>query len=118
MTVIDSHTHCFPDALAPRALSKLESNEALTPRCDGTRDGLLAVLDRDGVDQCFVLNIATNAHQQDKVNEFATQINRYQKSDLFIRFDPSRLSGYPRGGKTNQGGRSIRRQAASGFYGI
>lgn len=78
MTVIDSHTHCFPDALAPRALSKLESNEALTPRCDGTRDGRLAVLDRDGVDQCFVLNIATNAHQQDKVNEFATQINRYQ----------------------------------------
>ena len=23
---IDAHTHCFPDALAPRALAKLETN--------------------------------------------------------------------------------------------
>ena len=75
---IDAHTHCFPAALAPRALAKLETNDALYPRCDGTLNGLLAVLDRDGIDKCFVLNIATNPHQQDKVNEFAVSINRYQ----------------------------------------
>ena len=75
---IDSHAHCFPDSLAPRALSKLETDEALHPRSDGTLEGLLSILDRDGIDQCFVLNIATNAHQQDKVNEFAVSINHYQ----------------------------------------
>lgn len=76
---IDAHTHCFPEALAPRALAKLEATEELLPRCDGTVDGLLAVLDRDGIDRCFVLNIATNPHQQNKVNEFAVSINHYKK---------------------------------------
>ena len=76
--IVDAHTHCFPNALAFRAFFKLKANDALFPRCDATADGLLSVLDRDGVDKCFVLNIATNAHQQDHVNEFAAQINHYQ----------------------------------------
>ena len=75
--IVDAHTHCFPNALAPRALSKLKANDALFLRCDATADGLLSVLDCDGVDKCFVLNIVTNAHQQDHVNEFAAQINHY-----------------------------------------
>ncbi len=76
--IIDSHAHCFPDALAPRAIAKLAPDYNPTPIFDGTVDGLLAALDRDGIDRCFVLNVATNAHQQDKVNAFAAQINRYR----------------------------------------
>lgn len=75
---IDAHTHCFPDALAERAIGKMSVNDSLFPRCSGTLAGLLSVLDRDGIDACFVLNIATNAHQQDKVNAFAETINHYE----------------------------------------
>ena len=62
----------------PALFLKLKANDALFPRCDATADGLLSVLDRDGVDKCFVLNIVTNARQQDHVNEFAVQIHHYR----------------------------------------
>jgi len=73
--IIDTHTHCFPDALAPRAISTLASGSHEPPHTDGTVGGLLASMDRYGVDKSFVLNIATNPHQQDNVNKFAVSIN-------------------------------------------
>lgn len=73
--IIDSHTHCFPDFLAPRAIAKLSGGSGEKPRTDGTLCGLIASMEQFGIDKSFVLNIATNAGQQDNVNKFAKEIN-------------------------------------------
>lgn len=74
--VIDFHTHCFPTAIAARAIDKLAfASGGLQPSTDGTVDGLRARMRTDGVDVAVVMNIATNAHQQQKVNDFAASIN-------------------------------------------
>lgn len=72
--IIDFHTHAFPDALAPRAIAQLTINAAAsgyTPLTDGTVDGLTASMDRAGITRSVVCNIATNARQMHKVNDFA-----------------------------------------------
>ena len=69
--LIDFHTHAFPDALAPRAIGTLAERAHMTPETDGTVSALLTRMDEWHVDRAVVLNIATNAHQQTKVNRFA-----------------------------------------------
>ncbi len=76
MTVIDFHTHAFPDKLAPRAVAQLTVNAAASgykPRTDGTVGDLIASMDKAGITRSVVCNIATNAHQMPKVNDFAIQ---------------------------------------------
>ena len=77
--IIDFHTHAFPDSLAPRAIAQLTINAAAsgyTPLPDGTVDGLIASMDTAGVTRSVVCNIATNAHQMTKVNDFALSCTR------------------------------------------
>lgn len=74
--LIDFHTHCFPDPVAAKAIPKLAGIGGLTPFTDGTKDGLLRELDRCGVSHAVCLNIATNTHQQPKVNDFALTLER------------------------------------------
>ncbi len=74
--LIDFHTHCFPDKIAPRAIEKLSfASGGLEPYTDGTVGGLKRSMKHSGVDACVVLSIATNAHQQKSVNDFAADIN-------------------------------------------
>ncbi len=80
-TIIDFHTHAFPDALAPRAIAQLAATAAAcgyVPHTDGTVGGLLASMDRAGIARSVVCNIATNAHQMRKVNDFALETLRTQ----------------------------------------
>jgi predicted TIM-barrel fold metal-dependent hydrolase len=73
-TIIDFHTHAFPDILAPRAIAQLTINAASSgyvPLTDGTVGGLIASMDRAGITRSVVCNIATNARQMTKVNDFA-----------------------------------------------
>lgn len=73
-TIIDFHTHAFPDALAPRAIAQLTVNAAAsgyTPLTDGTVAGLIASMDKARIDRSVVCNIATNPRQMKKVNDFA-----------------------------------------------
>ena len=73
-TIIDFHTHAFPDALAPRAIAQLTINAAVsgyTPLTDGTVGGLITSMDQAGITRSVVCNIATNARQMTKVNDFA-----------------------------------------------
>ena len=80
--LIDFHTHAFPDALAPKAIPKLSFvSGGLEPHTDGTVSGLKESMQRNGVKASVVLNIATNAHQQRAVNDFAASINN--KKDIF-----------------------------------
>ena len=74
--VIDFHTHVFPDKIAPRAIEKLsDASGGLYPYTDGTADGLASRMRESGVDVSVVLSIATNAHQQKSVNDFAATLN-------------------------------------------
>lgn len=74
--LIDFHTHAFPDALAPRAIGVLAERAGLTPETNGTINALLDRMEQWNVDRAVVLNIATNAHQQTKVNQFAIDTMR------------------------------------------
>ena len=76
--LIDFHTHAFPDKLAERALSTLAERAEIKPITDGTVAGLIKKMDEDGVDVSVICNIATNAHQNIKVNNFAIEtIGKY-----------------------------------------
>lgn len=72
---IDFHTHCFPDALAVKAIGRLSHvSGGLTPHTDGTLAGLRRRMVEEDVSASVVLHIATNPAQQRKVNDFAAAI--------------------------------------------
>ena len=74
--LIDFHTHCFPDAIAQKAMEKLSfASGGLKNSTDGTFSGLKDRMSKDGIDVAVVMNIATNAHQQKNVNDFAASVN-------------------------------------------
>ena len=82
--VIDFHTHAFPDKIAKRAIDKLaDASGGLTPYTDGTADGLARRMKESGVDVSVVLSIATNAHQQRSVNDFAAALDAREE---FVAF--------------------------------
>ena len=73
---IDFHTHCFPDAIAPKAIAKLSyASGGLHPYTDGTVAGLRRSMAEGEVDLSVVMHIATNTGQQQKVNDFAASIH-------------------------------------------
>ena len=75
--LIDFHTHCFPDKIAEKAIEKLSfASGGLNPYTNGSLSGLCALMEKSGVDKSVVLSIATNAHQQKSVNDFAASINK------------------------------------------
>lgn len=82
--IIDFHTHCFPDKIAEKAVEKLSFlSGGLKYHTDGTVNGLKTSMEKGGVDISVVLNIATNAHQQKSVNNFAKQIDNEQNIVAF-----------------------------------
>ena len=73
--IIDFHTHCFPGKIAEKAMQQLCLRSGITePWHNGTPESLLQVAKECGVDYSVVLNIATNPHQQTKVNDFAISL--------------------------------------------
>lgn len=81
--IIDFHTHCFPEKIARKTIDKLSFvSGGLIPQTDGTKESLLFLMSKDGVDKSVALSIATNANQQTKVNDFAISL----KSEKLIPF--------------------------------
>lgn len=73
--MIDFHIHSFPDQLAVRAIPSLSAcGGGIKPTYDGKISSLKSALVKNGVDMGVVLNIATNPHQQKKVNDFAISL--------------------------------------------
>lgn len=77
--IIDFHAHCFPDALAPRALQSLqetrtEANLSEPPQTNGTSLDTEKVLRGAGIDGAVICNIATNERQLKNVNSFAISL--------------------------------------------
>lgn len=81
--IIDFHTHCFPEKIARKTIDKLSFvSGGLIPQTDGTKESLLFLMSKDGVDKSVALSIATNANQQTKVNDYAISL----KSEKLIPF--------------------------------
>lgn len=73
--IIDFHTHCFPDALAPKATAVLAERSGIPQRLEGTIKGLKASMKKAGVASSVVLGIATKPGQTCKINKWSTEIN-------------------------------------------
>lgn len=71
LKIIDTHTHVFPDALAPRATETLTVPNIYFPHYDGTLKGLLASMDRFGIAQSWTVPVATRASQVETINSYA-----------------------------------------------
>ena len=75
--IIDFHTHIWPDALAPRALSSLSETAGgiFTPVTDGTAQGLLSYMSSVGIDISVVQPVITKEKQAFSTNEWAATLS-------------------------------------------
>jgi predicted TIM-barrel fold metal-dependent hydrolase len=75
MRLIDIHTHAWPDAVAAKAVPALvEAGDGLFPRYDGTVSGLLADMDRTGIEVSVVQPVATRPGQVAGINDWAAAL--------------------------------------------
>ena len=73
--LIDFHVHAFPDAVAEKAIPRLSAcSGGVIPAYDGKIASLKSHMLENHVDCAVVLNIATNPHQEKKVNDFAISL--------------------------------------------
>lgn len=87
--LIDFHTHAFPPKIAATAIGKLaDASGGLCPQTDGTVDSLLSEMDADGVEISVVQSIATNPHQQAKVNDYAFEMDKHPRIVAFGSVHP------------------------------
>ena len=72
--IIDIHSHCFPDKLAPMAIASLsQKSDFLIPHTDGTAAGLKSSMLIAGVDVSVIQNIATKPSHVVSINRWATE---------------------------------------------
>ena len=73
--MIDFHTHIFPDKIAARSIEALSKVSGVKAATDGTLKGLLASMDRSGVDLSVIMPVVTKPSQFESVNTFAAKVN-------------------------------------------
>lgn len=73
--IIDFHTHCFPDELAPRATAVLAKRAGIPQRLAGTIKDLKRSMKKAGVSSSVVLGIATKPMQTVTINDWSREIN-------------------------------------------
>jgi hypothetical protein len=72
--VIDVHCHVFPDAIAHAAVGALQGKSGVRACYDGTVGGLLASMDRAGVDRSVVAPVATKPSQVAGINDWVAAL--------------------------------------------
>ncbi len=76
MTIIDFHTHLFPDDLAPRVLEQLSQYTSEgSSATDGTAAGLKASMRQNGISRSVILPVATRAEQVATINTFQSTLD-------------------------------------------
>ena len=76
MSLIDFHTHIFPDKIAPATVAALAKAGGTKPEGGtGTLDDLEGVALREDVSLCVNLPIATRPDQAASINRFAKEVN-------------------------------------------
>lgn len=81
-SIIDFHTHAFPDFLAEKAVDTLEKHANMKAVTGGTVADVLALMDRNGVDKAVVLSIATKVEQTASILKWSRSI----ASDRIVPF--------------------------------
>ena len=74
MSIVDFHTHAFPDAIAARAISALEASGPCESALDGTVSGLLASMDTAGITASVIASIATKPTQFEPILAWSKQV--------------------------------------------
>jgi uncharacterized protein len=72
--IVDFHTHAFPDALAPRAVARLEGRSGVRAALDGTVGALLSSMDRAGIAAAIVCSVATDPAQFPAILQWSSAI--------------------------------------------
>jgi len=72
--IIDIHTHCFPDNLAPRAIPLLAEKGGISPFTDGTVACLKNSMKKAGIDISVLLPIATKPEQTAGINRWVASV--------------------------------------------
>ncbi len=75
--VFDAHTHAFPDSVAPAAMKSLVAEALWFPiknYHDGTISGLLASMDRAGVERAIMCGVATRPSQVPKITDWCASV--------------------------------------------
>ncbi len=72
--IIDFHTHCFPDAIAAKAIPALAKEGNITAHTQGTTDSLLTSMDRAGINASVICSIATRPSQFDPIFRWSSSI--------------------------------------------
>ncbi|NTW28938.1 MAG: amidohydrolase [Coriobacteriia bacterium] len=75
MSIIDVHVHVWPDKIAGSAVPSIEAAGQLRARYNGTLAGLIAEMDRTGVDISVVQPVATKPGQVCSINTWAAEID-------------------------------------------
>lgn len=73
--IIDFHTHVFPDKIAEKTVAALEKNGNTPAFSNGRLDGLMAQMEKAGVDISVNLPVLTKPSQFDSILSFAKEIN-------------------------------------------
>jgi predicted TIM-barrel fold metal-dependent hydrolase len=73
-TIIDFHTHAFPDELAATAIPYLEKEGNVKAFLNGTVDDLLHSMDRAGIARSIICSIATRPKQFRSILEWSKKI--------------------------------------------
>ncbi len=86
--IIDFHVHMFPDKITQNTIKVLAERSGLTPFSDGSVACTMNAMKEAGVTHFVHLNIATNPHQMQKVNDFAIMTNQYPDITSFGSIHP------------------------------
>lgn len=83
--IFDAHSHAFPDSIAPAAMKSLVEEALWFPirnYHDGTIAGLLASMDRAGIQRAIMCSVATKPGQVRKITDWSAAV----ASDRIIPF--------------------------------
>ncbi len=74
--IVDFHAHCFPDALALRAMPKMQAAAGITAALNGTLDDLRRSMQKAGIAWAVLQPIATKPGQEKNINQWAADSQR------------------------------------------
>lgn len=80
--IIDIHTHVFPEAIADKTIAALSQKAGSKAYADGKVSGLIASMDRAGVDCSVIAPVVTATRQFESINKFASEINEKYADDM------------------------------------
>jgi len=73
-TLIDSHTHIFPEKVVDKAMAALEAAYGAQPLIRPTVSNLIAHMDQTGVDSAVICPVATNPEQVRSINHWMVSL--------------------------------------------